>query len=212
MMKKCEAENVKETVLEIVREMCEDGLEEYAERLRAAWTRARASDRAKIYRIRRRMDGGVTKTVTKTVTESVTQNAAERNPPPTPPIKRAFKEFSNPPRSRDAGATGGFEEFWKSYPDSCPRKTDKRKCLDEYLRLRTLAPDADAFQKLIMEGLARWKDSELWRKDGGSFIRSPYRWLRSESWNDRPKKAEGSAAGGSTIFRDENYVLRLGVR
>ena len=101
-----------------------------------------------------------------------------------------------------------FEEFWKEYPPSCPRKVDRTKCRSKYLKLRSKAADPAAFDATCREALSRWKGSDLWTKDGGRYIRAPLVWLNSRSWEDAPLPAKQDAPGA---FRTDVYKLRLGM-
>ena len=112
-----------------------------------------------------------------------------------------------PPPKAPPGLEGAFEEFWKEYPDSCPRKVDKAKCRAKYTKCRAEAADPAAFDAECLAALRRWKASDLWTKNGGSFIRAPLVWLNSRSWEDTPKAAVMDTAGA---FRTGEYTLRLG--
>lgn len=85
-----------------------------------------------------------------------------------------------------------FAEFWAAYPSSCPRKVDKKKCVDKFNRVLRSAKDPSATFAAIMSGLATWKRSSLWAEP--QFIRAPLVWLNSESWNDAPIDADTPAA------------------
>ena len=121
--------------------------------------------------------------------------------------RHAFAEHKkeHPPYGEGEKA---FEEFWKEYPSSCPRKVDKTKCRSKYLKLRSKAADPAAFDATCREALSRWKGSDLWTKDGGRYIRAPLVWLNSRSWEDAPLPAKQDAAGA---FRTDSYKLRLGM-
>ena len=81
-----------------------------------------------------------------------------------------------------------FEEFWQSYPSSCPRKVDKKKCLEKFRRILKDGHKIkmEIFTK-IMDGLEVWKKSETWQKDDGQFICAPSVWLNNNRWEDTPK-------------------------
>lgn len=85
-----------------------------------------------------------------------------------------------------------FAEFWAAYPSFCPRKVDKKKCVDKFNRVLRSAKDPSATFAAIMSGLATWKRSSLWAEP--QFIRAPLVWLNSESWNDAPIDADTPAA------------------
>ena len=80
-----------------------------------------------------------------------------------------------------------FDAFWKLYPSSCPRKTDRKKCREKFLRLLTNATNTSAFVEELFAGLERWCDSEMWSANNGSYIKAPLVWLNNECWNDEPK-------------------------
>lgn len=79
-----------------------------------------------------------------------------------------------------------FGGFWASYPSSCPRKTDKKKCLAKFATILRNSKDAVKMFNDIMNGLDKWKKCSTWNKDGGQFIRAPLVWLNNENWNDTP--------------------------
>lgn len=69
-----------------------------------------------------------------------------------------------------------FDEFWKQYP----RHEAKKKARDSFGRI---SPDQELFDQM-MAGLATWKESDQWRKDGGKFIPHPTTWLNGRRWED----------------------------
>lgn len=95
--------------------------------------------------------------------------------------KRSFREF----------AKESFDRFWESYPSSCPRKYDKRKCLAKWELLMRDAKDADALFRAVMEGLEKWKRSAMWNEGGGQYIKAPIVWLNGGCWEDSPKDCGG---------------------
>lgn len=90
-----------------------------------------------------------------------------------------------------------FALFWKTYPDICPRKVDKKKCRDKFLRIISDAKECGErkFEE-IMAGLGRWIQSEMWNGDGGRFIKAPLVWLNGMCWEDAPMK--GNRNGNCT--------------
>jgi len=62
--------------------------------------------------------------------------------------------------------------FWPAYP----RKGDKKAAKIAYRNARLRGTPL----KEIMEGLAWWKQSDLWRKDGGVYIKYAQGWLNQE--------------------------------
>lgn len=83
---------------------------------------------------------------------------------------------------------GLFAEFWKAYPAECPRKVDRKKCRDKFVKILKVTKDPNATFKSIMEGLSVWKVCDTWTSDGGQYIRAPLVWLNGQCWNDRPSK------------------------
>jgi hypothetical protein len=91
-----------------------------------------------------------------------------------------------------------FDKFWSEYPSSCPRKVDKKKCLDKFLRILKDAKDANTTFDAVMSGLKVWRMSELWNADGGKYIKAPLVWLNGACWLDNPKKGNGNGSSSST--------------
>ena len=79
-----------------------------------------------------------------------------------------------------------FERFWSDYPSSCPRKTDKRKCRAKWEAIFKDAENPTCLFEEILNGLARWRECELWTSDNGKFIRAPLVWLNNRNWEDAP--------------------------
>ena len=79
-----------------------------------------------------------------------------------------------------------FEEFWAAYPGNCPHKVDKDQCRRRYAELLSEASDRALFHQTVIEGLGRWRRSEMWQKENGRFIRAPLNWLERRSWEDEP--------------------------
>ena len=75
-----------------------------------------------------------------------------------------------------AQSASGFDEFWTQYP----RKVSKKDALKAWMKLK---PKESTVQK-ILSGLAEWKQTEQWKKDGGSFIPYPSTFLRQERWKE----------------------------
>lgn len=102
-----------------------------------------------------------------------------------------------------------FEEFWKSYPSSCPRKVDKKKCALKYARLLRDAGTsrAEEMHKSILAGLEVWKQSEMWKSNGGQYIKAPLVWLNGACWNDTPMKGNGNGnVNGNGVKRSANAI------
>lgn len=86
-----------------------------------------------------------------------------------------------------------FDLFWKTYPNTCPRKVDKKKCRDKFLRIISDAKGCgDRKFEEIMAGLGKWMQSEMWSSDGGRFIKAPLVWLNGMCWEDSPMKGNGN--------------------
>lgn len=68
-----------------------------------------------------------------------------------------------------------FDTFWREYP----RKTGKGDARKKFAKALTKT----SFQN-IMDALARVKETDQWRKDGGQFIPHPATWLNQERWDD----------------------------
>lgn len=102
-----------------------------------------------------------------------------------------------------------FETFWSAYPKECPRKTDKKKCREKFDRYLQKAGDAETLFGEIMNGLAEWKQSSLWRDNGGQYIMAPIRWLNNENWKESPKKGNGNgnkhSTTNATSHKEESY-------
>jgi hypothetical protein len=65
--------------------------------------------------------------------------------------------------------------------EAYPRKVDKQVC-ERAWRLRKL----DKEEEPITKGLAGWKTSDQWRRDGGQFIPHPSNFLNRERWREAP--------------------------
>ena len=102
-------------------------------------------------------------------------------------------------KEKDAQANDLFEQFWTAYPSTCPRKIDKKKCLEKFRRIVCDAHGVrmEIFDRL-MAGLETWKKSDMWTKDGGEFIRAPLVWLNNSSWEDTPAENKKGASNAST--------------
>lgn len=86
-----------------------------------------------------------------------------------------------------------FDLFWKTYPNTCPRKVDKKKCRDKFIRIISGEKErGDRKFKDIMDGLERWIQSKMWNGDGGKFIKAPIVWLNGMCWEDSPMKGNGN--------------------
>lgn len=75
-----------------------------------------------------------------------------------------------------------FDTFWREYP----RKTGKGDARKKFAKALTKT----SFQN-IMDALARVKETDQWRKDGGAFIPYPATWLNQERWDDEVETGDG---------------------
>lgn len=103
-----------------------------------------------------------------------------------------------------------FTKFWEAYPSKCPRKVDKKKCLDKFTRILKDSKDVNATFNAVMLGLKVWCESELWNTDGGKFIKAPLVWLNGVCWSDNPKKGNGNGSSrnnktNATSHKEESY-------
>lgn len=67
-----------------------------------------------------------------------------------------------------------FEDFWQTYP----RRQNKKAALAVWKRIDSKEHPA------ILEGIANWKRSEQWNRDGGQYIPLPSTFLQGERWTD----------------------------
>lgn len=70
----------------------------------------------------------------------------------------------------------GFDEFWSSYP----KKVNKIAAMRAW---KNLTPDEETRQT-IQEDITKRKYSDLWQKDGGTFIPHPTTYLNGRRWED----------------------------
>lgn len=91
--------------------------------------------------------------------------------------------------------TEAFDRFWQAYPSR--RKVDRQGCLKRWEAQR-LHEQSDA----IMAGLAAWKDSPDWQKDGGQFVCAPMVWLSQARWESPPGGAPNQTAAPDASARD----------
>lgn len=84
------------------------------------------------------------------------------------------------------GADDLFQRFWSSYPNKKNKKAAERA----WQRLKIV--DNDVRIPAMREGLASWKASDEWSKEGGQFIPHASSWLNGERWKDElPKPHTG---------------------
>lgn len=89
-------------------------------------------------------------------------NATE---PEAPPVAAA-----PPRREPPARYAPDFERFWREYP----KKVGKFEASKHFAALRRQGVTVDE----MLAGLERWKASDQWTKDGGTFVPDPERWLK----------------------------------
>lgn len=80
-----------------------------------------------------------------------------------------------------------FEAFRASYPKSVPDDPAMKSLWAEHCR------DDDSF-KAIMDGLAAWKESRRWKKDGNDFVRKPRTFLEEQEYLSPPLPWSGDGA------------------
>ena len=92
-----------------------------------------------------------------------------------------------------------FDVFWSEYP----KKMNKSTAVKAWAKLK---PDSELLNK-IMEGLARWKQSESWQRDNGRFIPYPASWLNGRRWEDEVQTVSSSPRPSRTVTAQE-YTQR----
>ena len=97
-----------------------------------------------------------------------------------------------------------FEEFWAAYPDRCPRKVDRAKCLQKYAEILAASADPIKLHERMLNALTAWDESEMWNKEGGKYIRAPYTWLDKRSWEDAPAPDKAIAAKKAAAKAEAN--------
>ena len=90
------------------------------------------------------------------------------------PLLSHLREFHTRARARESDPA--FDAFWSEYPN----KANKPRARKEWDRLK---PEAELVAQ-IMQGLARWKQSDQWTRDDGRFIQHPATWLHGRQWED----------------------------
>lgn len=91
-----------------------------------------------------------------------------------PSKEKVSKEKHNPPTPQ-----GGFDKWWKAYPQK--RRQGKPQCQAKW---KALSLEARADE--IIAALERWKTSERWTKDDGQFICGPHKWLNQHYYDEDP--------------------------
>jgi hypothetical protein len=73
------------------------------------------------------------------------------------------------------GEERNFEKFWSEYP----KKIGKKKAEQAFGHIL-----AHYTIENILAGLAKWKESDQWKKEKGRYIPHPTTWINGERWND----------------------------
>ena len=147
--------------------------------------------------------GGITETPEGCHTD--TGVVSHRHPNKSNNIKNITKASTSSYEEREEDRMiGMFEEFWAAYPSNCPQKMDKAACRKEYARILEESEDAETFHEELMGSLYAWKESELWQKEKGRYIRSPLSWLERCSWEDVP----APSIAKKTLRRDSTPFLQ----
>lgn len=115
---------------------------------------------------------------TKVVTSSSQGDNQHALIPDTPFTDTPLSETPNPQpaRNRAEGVESRFAEFWQSYP----RKVGKPKAEAAFKRIDWRQVEF----RVLMDSLARQKQSAQWTKDGGEYIPHPTTWLNRAGWDD----------------------------
>ena len=79
----------------------------------------------------------------------------------------------------DGSYTKGFTAFWAVYP----RREGKGRAWDIWT-----SGDLDKKLSEILDGVAMYKCSKSWMKDGGAFVPHPATWLNQRRWEDDPER------------------------
>lgn len=89
---------------------------------------------------------------------------------------------------------GNFEKFWSEYP----KKVSKKKAEQVFIKIN---PNLEA----VLSGLARWKQTDQWKKDSGQFIPYPATWLYQERWKDDVPKGKSTNLLTPQIGKYDKY-------
>lgn len=114
------------------------------------------------------------------------------------PVVAVHKGMSTKKAKVDYPYEEWFNSFWDRYPG--PRKKDKSKCHDKFLRILKAEKEPDHLFEKIMGGLNMWMSFDDWQKDGGRYICSPLVWLNNERWDAEIRKvgSNGSSRRSTT--------------
>ena len=142
-------------------------------------------------RPKRKETDSVTDSVTDSLTDSVLTLEPTHNPNQTPDTRH---QTNTPKPPRGAGGSvhefpPGFDRLWEAYPkkigkDAAARAFAKRK------------PD-EALLARMLQAVARQRQSDQWRKDGGQFIPHLATWLNQGRWEDEVDHGGHTSEAGS---------------
>ena len=91
------------------------------------------------------------------------------------------KTESTRARARETEPDEAFLRFWEEYPN----RVAKRDAIRAWQKLK---PEAELVAR-IMQGLARWKQSDEWTRDNGRYIPHPATWINGRRWEDEVRGA-----------------------
>ena len=82
----------------------------------------------------------------------------------------------------NGNGNGNADEYFSSFWTAYPKKKDKRKAHDAFLRLFKSGelPGAD----VLLEAIRKQRNSKQWQEAGGQFIPLPTSWLNGRRWED----------------------------
>jgi hypothetical protein len=80
-----------------------------------------------------------------------------------------------------------FDTFWISYP----KKTAKPAAEKAWAKAKA----SDDFE-VLMQALAKQKESDQWKSDGGKFIPNPATWINQRRWEDETGEAANDIMDG----------------
>lgn len=113
------------------------------------------------------------------------ESESESNPNPNP----------NPKKAR--GDDPAFETFWAEYPKKVKKPNAQRVWA-------SLKPEAELVAR-IMQGLARWKQSDQWTRDDGRFIPHPATWLNNRQWEDEVQTRKAAKSPAAQSYGQREY-------
>lgn len=92
-----------------------------------------------------------------------------------------------------------FDQFWAAYP----RKVAKEAARRVWGKLKYRPPVIR-----MTEAIARAKETEQWKKDGGQFIPYPATWLNRGSWDDEPVETTGNSDPNGFLAGLNSFIAR----